>query len=253
ATGLELCARPEKPPWGSGILVFDELSQGLMEFLREICRGGLVRVLAVGVAAPALAGKAGWQLLKAGAADAFARAHHPHSAAEIHDRCTRWHDVERLRQAPEVCDLLVYQSLEMVQLLRQVVEVAAFTQASVLITGESGTGKELLAKLIHALDRRDGKRDLVVLDCAAVVPELAGSEFFGHERGAFTGAVADRDGAFALADGGTLFLDEVGELPLALQAELLRVIQEHTYKRVGSNQWRRTNFRLVCATNRDLP
>ncbi|HEU4387418.1 MAG TPA: sigma 54-interacting transcriptional regulator, partial [Blastocatellia bacterium] len=79
-----------------------------------------------------------------------------------------------------------------------------------------------------------------------------GSEFFGHERGAFTGAVAQREGAFALADGGTLFLDEVGELPLSLQAELLRVIQEHSYKRVGSNNWRTTDFRLVCATNRDL-
>src|SRR5262249_5035658 len=81
---------------------------------------------------------------------------------------------------------------------------------------------------------------------------LSGSEFFGHERGAFTGAVSQRDGAFALADGGTLFLDEVGELPLPLQAQLLRVVQERTYKRVGGNTWHRTNFRLVCATNRDL-
>jgi transcriptional regulator with GAF, ATPase, and Fis domain len=84
------------------------------------------------------------------------------------------------------------------------------------------------------------------------MPELSGSEFFGHERGAFTGAVTARDGAFALADGGTLFLDEVGELPPTLQAQLLRVIQEHTYKRLGSNTWQHTNFRLVCATNRDL-
>jgi transcriptional regulator with GAF, ATPase, and Fis domain len=84
------------------------------------------------------------------------------------------------------------------------------------------------------------------------VPTLSGSEFFGHERGAFTGAVSPRDGAFALADGGTLFLDEVGELPAQLQAELLRVIQEGTYKRVGSDTWRTTRFRLVCATNRRL-
>src|SRR5439155_3696 len=81
---------------------------------------------------------------------------------------------------------------------------------------------------------------------------LSGSEFFGHERGAFTGAVATREGAFALADRGVLFLDEVGELPLPLQSELLRVVQEGTYKRVGGNDWRRTSFRLVCATNRDL-
>jgi len=84
------------------------------------------------------------------------------------------------------------------------------------------------------------------------VPELSGSEFFGHEKGSFTGAVAARNGAFALADDGTLFLDEVGELPLLLQAELLRVVQEHTYKRVGGSVWQTTSFRLVCATNRDL-
>jgi transcriptional regulator with GAF, ATPase, and Fis domain len=92
----------------------------------------------------------------------------------------------------------------------------------------------------------------VVLDCTTVVPTLSGSEFFGHEKGAFTGAVAARDGAFAMADQGTLFLDEVSELPLPLQAELLRVIQEGMFKRVGSNTWRRTTFRLVSATNRDL-
>jgi transcriptional regulator with GAF, ATPase, and Fis domain len=91
-----------------------------------------------------------------------------------------------------------------------------------------------------------------VLDCTTVSPELAGSEFFGHERGAFTTAVASREGAFALADRGTLFLDEVGELSLALQAELLRVVQERVYKRVGSNTWKQLNFRLICATNRNL-
>ena len=84
------------------------------------------------------------------------------------------------------------------------------------------------------------------------MPELSGSEFFGHERGAFTGAVTQRHGAFALANNGTLFLDEVGELPLTLQAQLLRAIQEHTYKLVGGNAWQRTEFRLVCATNRNL-
>ncbi|NWG76425.1 MAG: sigma-54-dependent Fis family transcriptional regulator, partial [Rubrivivax sp.] len=102
------------------------------------------------------------------------------------------------------------------------------------------------------LDDRPGKRDLIIVDCATIVPELSGSEFFGHERGAFTGAVTSRDGAFALANGGTLFLDEVGELPLNLQAQLLRVIQEGTFKRVGGNAWHETNFRLVCATNKNL-
>ena len=91
-----------------------------------------------------------------------------------------------------------------------------------------------------------------MLDCSTLVPSLSGSEFFGHERGAFTGAVDARDGAFALAAGGTLFVDEIGELPPELQTQLLRAVQEHTYKRVGGNVWRQTDFRLVCATNRDL-
>ena len=114
-----------------------------------------------------------------------------------------------------------------------------FTPASVLLIGESGTGKELIARLIHELDRRAAGNEFVILDCATIVPELSGSEFFGHERGAFTGAVGARDGAFATADGGTLFLDEVGELPMPLQAQLLRVVQEGTYKRVGGNVWHR--------------
>ena len=91
-----------------------------------------------------------------------------------------------------------------------------------------------------------------MLDCTTVAPALSGSEFFGHERGAFTTAVSAREGAFALADRGTLFLDEVGDLPLALQAELLRVVQERVYKRVGSNTWKQVDFRLICATNRNL-
>ena len=118
--------------------------------------------------------------------------------------------------------------------------------------GESGTGKELIARLVHDLDKRQDKQGLVLLDCTTIVPELSGSEFFGHEKGAFTNAIANRDGAFALADGGTLFLDEIGELPVRLQAELLRVSQEGSYKRVGSNIWKKTQFRLVCATNRNL-
>ncbi|MET0417846.1 MAG: sigma 54-interacting transcriptional regulator, partial [Actinoplanes sp.] len=136
--------------------------------------------------------------------------------------------------------------------LRDAVEAARFTSSAVLITGESGTGKERLAQLIHDLDPRPVKRKLVILDCSTVVPSLSGSEFFGHDKGAFTGAATAREGAFELADGGTLFLDEVGELPVTLQAELLRVVQEGTFKRVGSNAWRKSSFRLICATNRDL-
>ena len=138
-------------------------------------------------------------------------------------------------------------------MLRQVVEVARFTDAPVLDhRGErhgQGAGG---ARRSTRSTRAPTKATSSSLDCTTIVPDLSGSEFFGHERGAFTGAACARDGAFALADGGTLFLDEVGELPLTLQAELLRVVQEGTYKRVGGNEWRETDFRLVCATNRDL-
>ncbi|MCI0598604.1 MAG: sigma 54-interacting transcriptional regulator [Beijerinckiaceae bacterium] len=153
---------------------------------------------------------------------------------------------------PTVSQLVIAKSPVWQTILRDIVEIARFSDASVLVQGESGTGKEIVARLIHLLDSRPNKRDFIVLDCASIVPELSGSEFFGHERGAFTGALTERHGAFALANGGTLFLDEVGELPLNLQAQLLRVVQEGSYKRVGGNTWCKTTFRLVCATNRKL-
>jgi transcriptional regulator with GAF, ATPase, and Fis domain len=199
-----------------------------------------------------LNGETCWKLVEAGAADVLSWEAAVEPAAELAERIDRWATVEEIMRSPAVQESLIGQSQAWVAVLREVVEIASFTDSAILITGETGTGKELVARLVHALDRRAGKRDFVVLDCTTVVPELSGSEFFGHERGAFTHAVTTRDGAFALADGGTLFLDEVGELPPALQAELLRVVQERTYKRVGSNTWKQTNFRLVCATNRDL-
>src|SRR5262249_12424971 len=101
-------------------------------------------------------------------------------------------------------------------------------------------------------DPRPDKGDLVILDCTTLVPQLSGSELFGHERGAFTGAAGPRDGVFSLADGGTLFLDEVGELPLEMQAQRLRVVQERTYKRVAVTAGDAPRFRLVCATDREL-
>jgi transcriptional regulator with GAF, ATPase, and Fis domain len=196
--------------------------------------------------------RACWRLLEAGASDVFAWDHSGDPAVDIVARFRRWEAIDALARSSVVQETFVGQSQVWRRVVRHVVEVAHFTDASILITGESGTGKELAARLIHELDPRPDKGELVILDCTTVVPTLSGSEFFGHEKGAFTGAVAARDGAFGLADGGTLFLDEVGELPLGLQAELLRVIQEGMYKRVGSNAWRRTNFRLLCATNRDL-
>ena len=125
------------------------------------------------------------------------------------------------------------------------------TDANVLVIGESGSGKELVAQAVHAESRR-ADRPLIRVNCAAIPRELFESEFFGHSKGAFTGAVRDRLGRFELADRGTLFLDEIGEIPLELQAKLLRVLQERSLERVGDERTRRIDVRLIAATNRDL-
>lgn len=141
------------------------------------------------------------------------------------------------------------------QALRRVLDQVATvgpTDAPVLITGESGTGKELVASGVHAASLRN-RRPLVRVNCAAISPELFESEFFGHVRGAFTGAVRDRMGRFELADRGTLFLDEIGEVPLALQGKLLRALQEGQFEPVGSERTKCVDVRVIAATNRDLP
>jgi DNA-binding NtrC family response regulator len=130
-------------------------------------------------------------------------------------------------------------------------DLVAPTEAAVLLLGESGTGKELLAQRIHQRSPR-AEAPLIRVNCAAIPAELFESEFFGHVKGAFTGAVQDRLGRFELANGGTLFLDEVGEIPLELQGKLLRVLQEGTFERVGEGKTRETNVRIVAATNRNL-
>lgn len=135
--------------------------------------------------------------------------------------------------------------------VQQAVETVAPTNASVLITGESGTGKELVARAVHRLSpRRD--RPLITVNCASVPHDLFESEFFGHLKGAFTGAVRDRVGRFQLAHRGTLFLDEVGEIPLELQAKLLRVLQEGAFERIGDDRTTTVDVRVVAATNRDM-
>jgi transcriptional regulator with GAF, ATPase, and Fis domain len=133
----------------------------------------------------------------------------------------------------------------------QQVEYVAPTDSTVLIHGETGTGKELIARAIHNASPRCG-RALIKLNCAAIPLDLLESELFGHEKGAFTGAITQKIGRFEMADGGTLFLDEVGDIPPALQPKLLRVIQEQEFERLGSGRTHKVNVRLVAATNRNL-
>jgi PAS domain S-box-containing protein len=147
-------------------------------------------------------------------------------------------------------DAIIGDSPALAQVLEAVSQVAG-TDATVLVLGETGTGKELIARRIHAESRRRDK-PFVAVNCAAVPSTLVESEFFGHEAGAFTGATKRREGRFALADGGTIFLDEIGELPLELQAKLLRVLQDGTFEPVGSSQTRRVDIRIIAATNRAL-
>jgi transcriptional regulator with GAF, ATPase, and Fis domain len=137
--------------------------------------------------------------------------------------------------------------LEVLELVRTV----APTDSTVLIQGETGTGKELIAHTIHNLSSRSG-RAFVRVNCAAIPLDLLESELFGHEKGAFTGAIAQRVGRFELADKGTLFLDEVGDIPAALQPKLLRVLQEQEFEPLGSTRTRKVDVRLVAATHRDL-
>ncbi len=145
---------------------------------------------------------------------------------------------------------LVGQSAALRQVISQI-DLVAPTEASVLILGETGTGKELVAREIH---RRSRRRDqpLIRVNCASIPKELYESEFFGHVKGAFTGAIKDRAGRFETAEGGTLFLDEIAEIPLELQGKLLRVLQEKRYERVGDDRTRQADVRIIAATNRDL-
>jgi transcriptional regulator with GAF, ATPase, and Fis domain len=152
--------------------------------------------------------------------------------------------------SPETFNGLVARSASMGRIFR-LIENLEHSEATVLLTGESGTGKEMVARAIHAHSlRREGP--FVAVNCGALPGELLESELFGHVRGAFTGAVRDRAGRFEVAQGGTLFLDEIGDMPLALQVKLLRVLQERNFERVGESRTRSTDARIVAATNRDL-
>ena len=137
---------------------------------------------------------------------------------------------------------------DQIQIVRRLVEQVAPTDATVLILGESGTGKEVVARNVHFLsERKEGP--FIPVNCGAIPGELLESELFGHEKGAFTGAISSRKGRFELAEGGTLFLDEIGDMPLQMQVKLLRVLQERTYERVGGNKPLQCNVRIIAATH----
>jgi DNA-binding NtrC family response regulator len=197
------------------------------------------------------------EAMKAGAADYLTKPLNleelRHKIERIRERCRLYAENRELRAALESRHRIEGiigdsgQMLEVISLARRV----APSEATVLIRGESGTGKELIAKAIHYASPR-AARPLVRVNCAALPENLLESELFGHEKGAFTGAIATRKGRFELADGGTLFLDEIGDLPLHLQAKLLRVLQEREFERVGSSHSLKVNVRLLSATHRDL-
>ena len=250
AAGIELAAlHVNDVPNGAGIIFLDQES-GLTEVQEALDAFNFyneTRIIAVSVGR--LASASTWALLRSGVTEVFAWFDVAKPVQIVASRLMYWQQLEE--KVAELRLRLVGRSKCWLNTLRQLVDMA-LSNCQVLIMGESGTGKELVAQEVHRLDARPSKRDCVVVDCANLIPGLSGSELFGHEKGAFTNAIGTRDGALALAHEGTLFLDELGELPLPLQAELLRALQEGTYKRVGSNTWRQARFRLVSATNRDL-
>ncbi|MGE3319259.1 MAG: sigma-54 interaction domain-containing protein [Candidatus Berkiella sp.] len=138
-----------------------------------------------------------------------------------------------------------------IKLIKKMLSQAALTEVSVMITGESGTGKEIAARFLHCHSKRADK-PFIPVNCGAIPTDLLESELFGHEKGAFTGAISTRIGRFELANGGTIFLDEIGDMPLAMQVKLLRVIQEKVMERVGSNKSIKTDVRIIAATHRNL-
>ncbi len=235
------------------IYFFDEINLQVIEHIQRISRFGQERLLGIASCRTLLDNGNIWKILQAGATDVLVL---PKQKQELFQYVAtyikRWFTVDNILNSDLVRKNLIGESLIWRMTLKQIIEVTYFTDSPILILGETGSGKEMIARLIQTIDPRLKTKKLITLDCTTIVPELSGSEFFGHEKGAFTGAQDSRDGAFAIANEGTLFLDEVGELPIQMQSQLLRVIQEHQYKKVGGNKWFKTDFRLVSATNRNL-
>lgn len=198
------------------------------------------------------------QAMKIGACDYLTK---PFPLADLQHRCQlafdRWQLQHENRQLKEAIArsrpnrVVIGESRPMQDVFRLVERVGP-TNKTVLIQGESGTGKELVALAIHQASGARSERPLVTINCAALPEQLVESELFGHEKGSFTGATTTKNGLFEVADGGTLFIDEIGELPVSLQPKLLRVLEDGSFRRVGSHLERRVDVRIIAATNRDL-
>ncbi len=246
--GFRLQPWSGKPESFAGVLVISECNERVCECLSFASDAGRlpVFVLTELVLGRGIAGR----LLQHGAADVFSN--FKAGATAIAARCRRRRNAIGQLAEQQAAGRCVGVSSAWRELMLEVIESAWRPDLPILLTGASGTGKEGTARLIHQVCEPRSGHGFVIVDCTTLRQELSGSELFGHVRGAFTGALIDRDGALSLANEGTLFLDEIGELPLSLQAELLRVLQERTYKPVGANYWKKTDFRLISATNRDL-
>jgi len=252
AQGISLECWDRGSQWGPALLVVRQLDDESIKSIAQRVADRRRRVLVACLTSDQVTLDQIWRLLELGADDALICSDECDCIKDAAARLKRWSDVENLVHSPFVRHLAIGRSLIWLRTLRTLIEAARFSRVPILLTGETGTGKEVAADLIHWVGTGEQADKPTLVDCASITPSLSGSEFFGHERGAFTGAATSRDGAFALADGGVLFLDEVGELPAELQAQLLRVLQEGTYRRVGGNTWRTTSFRLIAATNRNL-
>ncbi|SEO02740.1 sigma 54-interacting transcriptional regulator [Palleronia pelagia] len=255
--GLSLDVLSEPVEDSAALLVFDPDDPGSLTAVQDVCREGRRQILGIAAGRAAEDGSADWRFLQAGLTDIWhAKGPSADLAADlcrrIKMRLERMTQLDAVLKSERVTRNLVGSSGVWTDALRRVAEAALFGTLPILLTGESGTGKELCARFVKSLSGDRSGGDLITVDCTTLNPELSGSELFGHDRGAFTGAVGMRRGAFALANRGVLFLDEIGELDRLLQVQLLRAIQEKRFKRVGSNEWVQSDFRLVCATNRDL-
>lgn len=250
-------APPPPVPDGSdiGLVVFDHVSGDVLDVVRGSSRGG-VRILAVGTSPAAIDDIGPWRLLDAGASDVVVRTDDAGLAEEVSARLSRWAEVERLVQSSEVQDALAGRTLAWTFLLREIVEVARFSDASVLLIGESGTGKDVVARLIHELDPRPFKDEFLTIDCRTSGGTHDAEDLAGHLVGTSEEADAPLFGEIGLEthgirEAGTIFLDEVGELPASLRGSLLRSIEQRNRRPVGGAGTPMSNLRLICSTSEE--